>query len=117
MKQNYNFKMLLCAAALSGSAVNAQTLEDVLCNLNLDYANVTALVPSMYNFSYDGVNYINDGGGDMYDGGNYLNTNLQTNIPYSDDAIISSVRLSEQQDSILQEVFQVCLLWQLIWML
>lgn len=90
MKQNYNFKMLLCAAALSGSALNAQTLEDVLCNLNLDYANVTALVPSMYTFNYDGTNYINDGGSDMYDGGNYLNTNLQTNIPYSDDAIISS---------------------------
>ena len=46
----------------------------------------------MYDFAYDGgINFINDGGGDdMYDNGNYLNTDITTEINYSDDVILAS---------------------------
>lgn len=58
-----------------------------LALLNTYHADITALVPNMYGFwddstfvdgspSYRGIN---DGGDDMYDGGNYLNTN-RTNV-------------------------------------
>lgn len=82
-----NFLLVFGAA---GTQVYSQTLTDVLCNLNAEYTDVTALVPSMYTFMYDGTNNIGDGGNDMYDGGNILNTNVTPNIPYSDDAIIAS---------------------------
>lgn len=60
-------------------------LENALTVLNDSYAQVTALVPSMYAFWDDTTTYgdssptyrgIEDGGDDMYDGANYLNTDL-----------------------------------------
>ncbi|MFN8288054.1 MAG: LamG-like jellyroll fold domain-containing protein [Chitinophagales bacterium] len=68
-----------------------QSLATVLSNFNANNATITAQIPSPYNFVLDGgTNYINDGGNDMYDGGNYLNTNLGTTFNYSDNTIISS---------------------------
>ncbi|OYW76159.1 MAG: hypothetical protein B7Z37_09995 [Verrucomicrobia bacterium 12-59-8] len=75
-----------------GSAVQAfaasKTLEDCQTQINARYAEITALIPNRYDFS-DGVTgtYISDGGNDMYDVGNYLNTNLGSSIAYSDDVI------------------------------
>lgn len=65
-------------------------LEDVLDNVNADYSNITSVIPSLYSFS-GGItgSSISDGGGDMYDGGNYLNTNLQNSIPYTSSVITS----------------------------
>lgn len=60
------------------------------CNINLEYTNVTDTVPNMYVFAYDGTDEIDDGGGDMYDGGNQLNTDINTFIPYSDNVITAS---------------------------
>ena len=64
------------------------TFDDLLSDLNSQYTDITALVPNLYNFAYDGgSNSISDGGNDMYDGGNYLNTNLASNINYTNGVI------------------------------
>jgi hypothetical protein len=60
----------------------------VLDNLNADFTSVTDLIPNKYIFAYDGDNNnIDDGGNDMYDDGNFLNTNLSSKIPYSDNVV------------------------------
>ena len=51
-----------------------------LASLNSRYEEVTGLVPSLYYFSDDYINSltltgIKEGGNDMYDGGNFMNTN------------------------------------------
>lgn len=63
------------------------TLEQALGRLNERYTSITNIIPSRYDFVYDGVNNIGDGGNDMYDGGNYLNTNLASTIPYTENVI------------------------------
>ncbi|MFB0516570.1 MAG: choice-of-anchor D domain-containing protein, partial [Candidatus Neomarinimicrobiota bacterium] len=74
------------ADAVQGLSVN--TLETILDNLNTNYSAVTDIVPNRFDFS-EGVtgNYISDGGNDMYDGGNYLFTDLGGPIPYSNGVI------------------------------
>ena len=69
-------------------------LESVLANLNLKYALVNSAVPNRYAFS-EGITgtSITDGSGDMYDGGNYLSTNLGTYLSYSDNLIAASTLL------------------------
>ena len=61
-------------------------IETALSNMNTRYSEVTALVPNIYNFWDDYVTGegpiltgIEDGGDDMYDGGNFMNTNLTAN--------------------------------------
>ncbi len=71
------------------SSQGTGNLQDVLDSINTHQASLTALIPNLYNFS-EGIvgNSINDGGGDMYDGGNMLGSNLSTSfIPYSDGVI------------------------------
>lgn len=72
------------------SAAPARTLEDCKAQINARYAEITELIPSRYDFA-DGVTgtSISDGGNDMYDTGNSLNTNLGSYIPYSDNVIAS----------------------------
>ncbi len=67
---------------------NGSPLATVLSRLDAAATGIAALVPGMYPFT-DGVTgtSINDGGNDMYDGGNFLNTSLATSIPYSDGVI------------------------------
>ncbi|WP_421894665.1 choice-of-anchor D domain-containing protein [Marinoscillum sp.] len=59
-------------------------------SLNENYGSITELIANRYDFSegVEGIG-ISDGGGDMYDGGNYLATNLGAYIPYSNDLISS----------------------------
>ncbi len=63
-----------------GSLRNLEWIESALSKLNSRYSEVTALVPNIYLFwdeDADGYfNGISDGGDDMYDGGNFMNTNL-----------------------------------------
>ena len=71
------------------------TLTNILSNLNATSSTISAAVPSGFNFSMDGsggvnANNISDGGSDMYDGGNFINTNFASNINYSDNVVISS---------------------------
>ena len=90
-----------CGAPVSYSTPTAEDncsggipdLEDVLANFDANNGDVLALIPNPYVFDMDnGVNSnnINDGGGDMYDGGNYINTNFNTNIFYSDGVVLPS---------------------------
>ncbi|MEX2316830.1 MAG: choice-of-anchor Q domain-containing protein [Pirellulales bacterium] len=56
----------------------------ILQNLNANNAAISALVPSRYDFSEGEFgSSIGDGGDDMYDGGNYLVTELTFGIPYT----------------------------------
>ncbi len=73
-----------------GNVSNA-SLDSMLSNLLSNHANITSQIPNLYLFSngFTGNN-ISDGGGDMYDGGNFLNTNLQTSIPYTNNAVLNS---------------------------
>ena len=78
----------------SGSAGN---LMNVLDSFNANFANVTANIPTPYEFVMDATggvnaNNINDGTADLYDTGNFINTNISgsSNIQYSDNTIISS---------------------------
>ncbi|UCH85171.1 MAG: choice-of-anchor D domain-containing protein, partial [Candidatus Latescibacterota bacterium] len=71
-------------------AQDPTSLETILDNLNTNYASVTGVIPNRYDFSGgESGYYITDGGGDMYDGGNYLSTNFG-NIIYSDNVIVNS---------------------------
>ncbi|NBV92672.1 MAG: hypothetical protein EBR91_10980, partial [Flavobacteriia bacterium] len=77
----------------SGAApCNTSSLANILSALNNTQAAISAAVPNGYNFTMDGPNgvnstYISDGGNDMYDGGNYINTNFGSNLTYSDNLI------------------------------
>jgi len=76
-----------CPAAYEGGV--AADLPSLLTALANGLANeLSALVPNRYDFTegLSGVQ-INDGGLDMYDGGNQLNTNLATLIPYTANGI------------------------------
>ena len=66
-------------------------IEDTLENLNANNASISALVPTRFDFS-DGATGTNipDGGNDMYDGGNILNTDLATSIPYTNGVVVAS---------------------------
>ncbi|UXP32788.1 choice-of-anchor D domain-containing protein [Reichenbachiella agarivorans] len=68
---------------------NSANLNSILGVLNDGYEDITDLIPNIYTFEYDGgSNYINDGGDDMYDNGNYLNTSMASEIPYSDNVVV-----------------------------
>lgn len=81
-------------SAPSVSAPWAPRLETVLATLDAGHTAIRALIPGRYAFT-DGVTgtYISDGGGDMYDAGNYLATDLGTSLAYSDGVILSSAKL------------------------
>ncbi|MEZ5305138.1 MAG: tandem-95 repeat protein [Verrucomicrobiales bacterium] len=66
-------------------------LATLLANLDGNNAAVRAAIPSAYLFT-DGVagNAIIDGGDDMYDGGNFISTDLAFDLPYSDGRVIAS---------------------------
>jgi hypothetical protein len=64
------------------------SIESILDNVTANNALISALVPTRFDFS-DGATgtSINDGGNDMYDGGNLLNTDLAFSIPYTNGVI------------------------------
>ncbi|MDF1811624.1 MAG: PEP_CTERM-anchored TLD domain-containing protein [Verrucomicrobiales bacterium] len=71
----------------SDSSVDASIpIGSALNNLEINHSLINSLIPSRYDFS-DGFigTTINDGGSDMYDGGNRLNTNLATDISYTNN--------------------------------
>ncbi|MBK3515741.1 sugar-binding protein [Carboxylicivirga marina] len=84
---------------------NQATLTDVLDNLNTNFAEVTALIPNRYNFTeaVEGF-FIENGGNDMYDFGNYLNTNFNDQIPYSDNVITQSSDFGNKSEYFTRKV-------------
>ena len=66
-------------------------LEIISKNLDNNYTSVLNAIPNKYNFVYDGDEYyISDGGGDMYDDGNYLSTDIGGDIEYINEITESS---------------------------
>lgn len=70
---------------------NSPDLNILLDSLNAGYEAINALIPNRYDF-YDGHTgyYISDGGNDMYDGGNFLTSNLGAYINYTDGSLSTS---------------------------
>jgi cysteine-rich repeat protein len=67
----------------SNEPIPAELLS-VLAGLNTNHAEITALVPDRFDFSGGATgSSIDDGGNDMYDGGNILNTDLGGSIQYT----------------------------------
>ncbi|MGB6035895.1 MAG: hypothetical protein WBG42_06475, partial [Cryomorphaceae bacterium] len=65
-----------------------RSLEEILLNLNANYGFITDQIPGIYLFSEGSWdNRIINGGPNMYDYGNYLNTNFEEGIQYSDGDI------------------------------
>ena len=85
---------LSVSSTSNGVPLNSSaTLSNVLAALNANSSSLIASIPSGSGFAMDATNGVNatnilDGGGDMYDGGNYINTNLATGLVYSDNAVI-----------------------------
>jgi Zn-dependent metalloprotease len=73
-----------------------QELQVLLDSLNNQYSSITSLIPNCFYFR-DGVTgtYISDGGSDMYDTGNFLNTNNSNSIPYSDNQVMLSTSFGQ----------------------
>lgn len=77
----------IAGAAGSGKIIDSSWISQAKSKLLSRYAEVTNLVPNMYcfwdDYTTDGDDNpmpgINDGGDDMYDGANYMNTNLTAN--------------------------------------
>ncbi|MFL0353000.1 HYR domain-containing protein [Xanthomarina sp. GH4-25] len=70
------------------------SLESILSNFNGNNSSVTALIPNAFDFILDdGLNSdnIDDGGNDMYDGGNYISTETGNDISYSDNLVVSDI--------------------------
>ncbi|WP_422107130.1 HYR domain-containing protein [Winogradskyella sp.] len=88
----------LCSAVVTYNAptvtdnCTTNSLQNVLNNFNQNNQQITSLIPNAYNFDLDvGVNsyYIDDGGGDMYDDGNFITTDINpSSIYYSDNTIV-----------------------------
>jgi hypothetical protein len=61
-----------------------ENIADVQLKVEQGYQDWLDEIGNTYVFNYDGGNTeINDGGGDMYDGGNQLNTNFASMITYT----------------------------------
>ncbi|WP_367390391.1 hypothetical protein [Lewinella sp. LCG006] len=74
-----------------GDVFAGDGLAAVLANFDQEAGALLGLVPDAFSFT-DGVTgtSIGDGGSDMYDTGNQLNTDLATLIPYSDGVVTTT---------------------------
>lgn len=63
----------------------------MMANINENVEELKATVPYIFEFDYDSYAdpdyYISDGGADMFDGANYLNTNYESEIYYSNNTV------------------------------
>src|SRR5690606_20410613 len=75
---------------LTASTVATASLESVLNAINANSATLVASIPTPSGFT-DGTsgNNIGDGCNDMYDGANFINSNLGTQLAYSNNTVIS----------------------------
>src|SRR5206468_11493151 len=77
--------------AAPSTAVGGRTLEDIRDALDAQFATVTNAIPNRFNFAEGETGIgISDGGGDMYDGGNFLETNLGGPVVYSNGPVVNS---------------------------
>ena len=92
--QNAGGSTLSWQASVVNLSTPTGTLQDVLQRVNTSHASITSLIPDLHLFT-EGVTgtSIDDGGNDMYDSGNFLNTSLGSTLAYSDNAVITSAKL------------------------
>jgi len=85
-KNNSNITCSASVEVLSLKPLYA-ALSDFQTNASTIASNIP---PTQFSFS-DGItgSIISDGGSDMFDGGNVLNTNFATSIPYSNNLVVS----------------------------
>lgn len=85
--------------AIGDPATSSVTLETVALALDAGFASIAELVPNQHMIAFDGSGgvlalEIGDGGGDMYDGGNKLSTDLSGLgsgfLSYTDSAVVAS---------------------------
>jgi len=111
MKKNY-LKTIVgtgVLAVLAVSTLHAQQppLECVSVNMTQGKSIVLDEIPNFYNFAYDAWgdnNNIDDGGDDMYDGGNYLNTNFLQEIMYTSGAVTPSTAFGTNGNYVTTEL-------------
>ncbi|PPK94296.1 HYR domain-containing protein, partial [Nonlabens xylanidelens] len=74
----------------TGNVSATPSLQTVLTDFNTNFNTLTSLIPNAFPFT-DGITgaSIIDGGSDMYDGGNIMNTNIGTSISYSDNTLVN----------------------------
>ena len=85
----------ICSGSSTRLVSSSPDLSSVLSAINSNQASLISSIPTPYGFVMDATggvngNYISDGTGDMYDSGNYINTNLGSTISYSDNNIVSN---------------------------
>lgn len=92
--RNDGGSLLMWQAQIKDRSTPAGTLTEVLQRMDVAAEEIKELIPDIFLFQ-DGVTgtAIYDGGEDMYDYGNYLNTNLGSYIPYSDGNVTSGAQL------------------------
>lgn len=89
---DFNLTWSIDLAPPQSTTSGKDTLAELLNKLDANFADITSLIPNRHEFT-DGVTgySISDGGNDMYDGGNYLTTNLSSSyINYSDGKIVAN---------------------------
>jgi len=75
---------------LQANPAVAADISQWLANLDASAASIAALVPDRFDFSGgNSGTSISDGGSDMYDGGNFLNTDLASSIAYTSSTVVS----------------------------
>ncbi len=78
------------------SNVDDVFLTDFLDALEENSETLTSLIPGRYEFSGGETGFsISDGGGDMYDGGNYLTTETRLSIAYTNGVIQTATALND----------------------
>ncbi len=73
------------------SHLKEQSLQGVLDSLNVHYEQITNHIPNKFSFiGGEAGKFIADGGGDMFDNGNYLSTNVGAHFSYADNQVVLS---------------------------
>jgi len=80
-----------CPDSFNPDSTGTEGITALLAALDANHQHITDVVPDLFLFS-DGETgaQIDDGGEDMYDGGNRLNTDLASGIPYTNGLIIAA---------------------------
>jgi subtilisin family serine protease len=85
------------AVGTAPQVLQLQTLEDLFLALENNSAEITSRIPNRFDF-FQGETGISifDGGGDMYDGGNFLRTSLGGPLQYTNGPIVADPALGAQ---------------------
>lgn len=94
----YSFPTPTAIDACTAGPCAPSPISSILADFNANGAAISSAILDGYNFTLDGTGgatgtTISDGGNDMYDTGNRLNTNLGTAIPYTGGVVSTHAAL------------------------